>query len=223
MDQNPPPVASQPRDATGPCQPARPLNGQIAFQVRNGLQDRLPVPVPHLPVTLFCTDVRSGLPLLRSVSRAPWLLLVAVFWLGACTGFRPPNTPGLAPFTSDGCSLFPDGPRTDRDRWCECCQTHDLAYWQGGSEEQREQADAALRDCVLLRTGDSQLAATMHAGVRAGGHPVFPSGFRWGYGWPYGRGYEPLSNDEKRQVEDQLARYAKQHPTGYCAEREKAR
>ncbi len=38
----------------------------------------------------------------------------------------------LRPFTSDGCSLFPDGTTRDRTRWCDCCMGHDIACWQGG-------------------------------------------------------------------------------------------
>jgi hypothetical protein len=72
---------------------------------------------------------------------------------------------------------------------------------------------------VQARTGDADLAETMYLGVRVGGHPAFPTWYRWGYGWPYGRGYEPLSKREKRQVEKQLAAYAKGHPQGYCVER----
>lgn len=125
----------------------------------------------------------------------------------------------LVPFTSDGCSLFPDGTFEIRDKWCDCCQTHDVAYWQGGSSDERVLADAALRKCVLTRTGDKGLAETMSFGVKVGGSPAFPTWYRWGYGWPYGRGYQPLSRVEKLQVQKRLAAYAKRHPAGYCAEK----
>ena len=39
----------------------------------------------------------------------------------------------LQPFTSDGCSAFPDGTMADNELWLACCEKHDLAYWQGGS------------------------------------------------------------------------------------------
>ncbi|MCG2752782.1 MAG: hypothetical protein L6301_13160 [Desulfobacteraceae bacterium] len=148
--------------------------------------------------------------------------LLAVFTLSSCFGYRPPHMAGLVPFTSDGCTLFPDGTVKDRDKWCRCCQTHDLAYWQGGSDDERQKADTALRDCVLARTHDPELAETMYLGARVGGHPAFPIWYRWGYGWPYGRGYEPLSKKEKLQVQKRLADYAKQHPAGYCVENNKA-
>lgn len=122
----------------------------------------------------------------------------------------------LRPFTSDGCSLFPDGTFTERSKWCECCFAHDIAYWRGGTTEERKQADQELRDCVRERTGDPALAETMYFGVRTGGHPVFPTWYRWGYGWNYGRGYQPLSESEQMQVQQQLDAYRKKHPSGYC-------
>ena len=115
----------------------------------------------------------------------------------------PQTPPALAPFTSDGCSLFPDrAPSGDAD-WCECCVAHDLAYWRGGTAAEREAADATLRACVLLKTKDEALAETMYLGVRAGGNPYFLTWYRWGYGWPYGRGYQAL-NAEERALADRL-------------------
>jgi hypothetical protein len=122
----------------------------------------------------------------------------------------------LREFTSDGCSLFPDGTLKDRSKWCGCCFAHDIAYWQGGTEEERKAADAALRDCVVERTGDEALAETMYLGVRAGGHPVFPTWYRWAYGWSYGRGYRPLTDEEREQVKEKLKAYRAAHPEGYC-------
>ena len=124
----------------------------------------------------------------------------------------------LRPFTSDGCSLFPDGTLKDRTEWCDCCLSHDLAYWQGGTAAERKSADETLRECVLERTRDKALAETMYLGVRAGGHPAFPAWYRWGYGWPYGRGYTPLSDAEKQRAGEQLDEYAQKHPAGYCGE-----
>jgi protein tyrosine phosphatase (PTP) superfamily phosphohydrolase (DUF442 family) len=126
----------------------------------------------------------------------------------------------LSPFTSDGCSLFPDGTIKDRAKWCDCCFAHDIAYWQGGTEDDRKKTDETLRDCVLNRTKDKNLAETMYIGVRAGGHPAFLTWYRWGYGWSYGRGYKPLSDVEKQQVLEALDGYTQKHPTGYCNERD---
>jgi protein tyrosine phosphatase (PTP) superfamily phosphohydrolase (DUF442 family) len=124
----------------------------------------------------------------------------------------------IRPFTSDGCSLFPDGTIRDRTKWCDCCLSHDIAYWQGGTADERKKADEALRDCVRERTKDKALAETMYLGVRAGGHPAFPSWYRWGYGGNYGKGYTSLSDEEKQQVRKLLDEYRQKHPTGYCGE-----
>ncbi|HVT36076.1 MAG TPA: hypothetical protein VHE37_10840 [Nevskiaceae bacterium] len=113
-------------------------------------------------------------------------------------------------FTTDGCTLFPDG------NWCDCCRVHDEAYWRGGTQEQREAADVKLRDCVLAKSGDKALAETMYYGVRGGGAPVFPTWYRWGYGWEYGRGYAPLSADEQKAADAKLAAYHATHGPLQC-------
>ena len=123
---------------------------------------------------------------------------------------------GISDFTSDGCSLFPDGTFKDRSLWCDCCLQHDIAYWQGGSREERSNADESLRSCVEERTGSSVLAKVMFDGVRAGGHPVFPNWYRWGYGWTYGRGYAPLTPEERQQAEEKLRLYLRERPRGFC-------
>jgi hypothetical protein len=125
----------------------------------------------------------------------------------------------LSDFTSDGCSLFPDGDVKDRELWCECCFEHDIAYWRGGTEDERRRADGVLRDCVLARTKNKALADLMYQGVRMGGQPVFPTWYRWGYGWKYGRGYAPVTEEEQRQVDEKLDAYKKTHPQGYCRHR----
>lgn len=126
---------------------------------------------------------------------------------------------GLRDFTSDGCSLFPNGTIKDRTKWCDCCLQHDIAYWRGGTEAERKKADEALQDCVIDRTKDTALAETMYLGVRAGGHPAFPAWYRWAYGWDYGRGYKPLTEDEQKRVREKLDLYWRDHPDGYCGEK----
>ena len=105
----------------------------------------------------------------------------------------------LSPFTSDGCSAFPDGTMEQNTLWLNCCTTHDLAYWQGGTYAEREHADNELRHCVT-QLGEDEIALLMLAGVRVGGSPFWPSQFRWAYGWPYGRFYKALTADELEQV-----------------------
>lgn len=101
----------------------------------------------------------------------------------------------INPFNSDGCSLFPDGTLRQQTLWLSCCEAHDRAYWQGGTYQQRIAADLALQQCVD-QVGEPEIAQIMLAGVRVGGSPYWPTSFRWGYGWPFGRGYQPLSAAE---------------------------
>jgi len=105
----------------------------------------------------------------------------------------------IKPFTSDGCSHFPNGNFDQSELWLSCCTAHDYAYWQGGSFNQRVVADLALRQCVT-NVGEPTIAALMFAGVRVGGSPFFPTSFRWGYGWPYPRWYKALTESEKKQI-----------------------
>ncbi|MDE3270875.1 hypothetical protein [Pseudoalteromonas sp. G4] len=105
----------------------------------------------------------------------------------------------LKPFTSDGCSAFPDGTFEQNTLWLNCCVAHDLAYWQGGTYQQRKDADIELKECVAA-VGEKQIANLMLAGVRVGGSPFFPTTFRWGYGWPYPKLYGELSKEEMAQV-----------------------
>ncbi len=100
----------------------------------------------------------------------------------------------IKPFSSDGCSAFPDGTIIQQSLWLSCCTEHDKAYWQGGTKQQRLAADLALQECVA-DVGKPVIADLMLAGVRVGGSPHWPTQFRWGYGWPYPHGYDkPLPN-----------------------------
>lgn len=109
----------------------------------------------------------------------------------------------LQPFTSDGCSAFPDGTMADNELWLACCEKHDLAYWQGGSYTAKLQADNTLEQCVA-NIGKPEVAKLMLAGVAIGGSAYLPTTFRWGYGWPYPRLYKALSPAEQRQVRETL-------------------
>ncbi len=132
----------------------------------------------------------------------PHAALLLCGLLGACA-----SPPGLAPFHSDGCSMFPDRALLGTGDWCSCCLAHDLAYWRGGTEEGRLAADQALEACVLARTGDKALATMMFGGVRSGGGPQLDTPFRWGYGWPYGRGYRALTPEERATADRLEAEY----------------
>ena len=65
-------------------------------------------------------------------------------------------------------------------------------------------ADRALHDCVD-QVGEPAIATLMLAGVRIGGTPYLPTRFRWGYGWPWPRGYRaltPAELDQSRQYRE---------------------
>jgi hypothetical protein len=99
----------------------------------------------------------------------------------------------LLPFTTDGCSNWPDG------SWQECCIIHDRAYWKGGTQEERDVADEGLKQCVSQN--HPKLGPVMEKGTNLGGGPDLPTSYRWGYGWKYDRDYGPLSASELAQVE----------------------
>ena len=86
-------------------------------------------------------------------------------------------------FTTDGCSRAPD------DGWVSCCVAHDIPYWCGGSEADREAADQFLKNCVNEKS--FPVGHVFYAGVLVGGSPWLPTPWRWGYGWEeWPRGYE---------------------------------
>lgn len=99
-----------------------------------------------------------------------------------CEGRRGAANAPSNPFTTDGCSFWPDC------TWQKCCVDHDKWYWCGGSAEDRAKADAALRDCVARESAN--MRNIIWVGVRLGGTPWLPLPWRWGYGWPWPRGYE---------------------------------
>lgn len=91
----------------------------------------------------------------------------------------------MTPFKSDGCSggmsllwpvLFGKLPP-----WEGCCVSHDRAYWAGGTDIDRLNADMRLFECVKAN-GHPYWALLMWCAVRVFGHPSFNFGWRWGYG-----------------------------------------
>ena len=83
---------------------------------------------------------------MRFLLCAPLMLVVA---FTGCTRPSQIQPSDLRAFTTDGCSGgFPEGPPCHPNLWCDCCVAHDLAYWKGGTWEQREAADSKLSECV---------------------------------------------------------------------------
>lgn len=102
----------------------------------------------------------------------------------------------LAPFQTDGCTRFPDGPKEDPERWCFACEHHDFTYWQGGTFADRLAADKKLKE-EISETGHPLTAAVAFVGVRVGGTPLLPTPWRWGYGWEqFPRPYRTLTEEE---------------------------
>ncbi len=81
---------------------------------------------------------------------------------------------------------------------------HDRTYWVGGTRAERTEADRLLKKCVVA-VGAPKTAALMRVGVWFGGAPYLPMYFRWGFGWPYPRGYKALTTEERKEVEKRLA------------------
>ncbi|MEX0329829.1 MAG: hypothetical protein AB3N64_00265 [Puniceicoccaceae bacterium] len=145
-----------------------------------------------------------------------WICYALVLLLfGVLAGCQ--KTPGLADFRSDGCSLFPDRSLILEEDWCDCCFEHDIAYWMGGTEEERLAADIALRECVLEKTGNADLADLMYEGVRLGGSPYFYNWYRWGYGWSYDRKYQALTDTERELAETKLQAWYASNPEHPCS------
>ena len=88
------------------------------------------------------------------------------------------------PFVYDGCSLFFDSlPLHD---FTEGCFAHDVAYWAGGTKEERKAADRALKDSVA-ETGPVGMLMQypFYIGVRLFGTSFIAHAFNvhWGFGW----------------------------------------
>lgn len=109
----------------------------------------------------------------------------------------------IDPFTTDGCSVSPEGTPSDKSAWLTCCVEHDIAYWQGGNKDQKLVADQELRTCIADK-GFSAIAQLYYYAVRAGGGPGFDTSWRWGYGWPYKIGYNELTDEQYQSVQEEL-------------------
>lgn len=137
--------------------------------------------------------IMSSVKIYRFIQFALFTAIANIVYSSVC------HAGDLRPFTSDGCSAFPDGTLQQKNLWLTCCIAHDKAYWMGGTYNEREKADKELERCVA-GVGEPEIAKIMLAGVRVGGTPYLPTTYRWGYGWPYPRGYKPLSDNEKNEI-----------------------
>ncbi|MFO1389553.1 helicase [Cellvibrio sp.] len=134
---------------------------------------------------------------------APIGLVVALIL--AQPSLAQPVVDAVKPFTTDGCSVWIDGPPKSPYLWRHCCVAHDLAYWQGGAESAKVKADKDLQACIADLAGPA-MANYMYFFVTTGGSPLWLTPYRWGYGWNYlkagkPRGYKILTPDEQAQVD----------------------
>ena len=109
-------------------------------------------------------------------------------------------------FKSDGCSCYPDGTLSQSRKWYDCCLKHDQVYWRGGSWSERRQADIALRKC-LQQKGHPVQAWLVYFGVRLGGSPLWPTPFRWGFGWPYQGWYHSLTAEQQALADAEMQKW----------------
>lgn len=133
-----------------------------------------------------CTPMRSTIqppfPYRGMEYTEPQIQLLAGAY---CESTPNPSQPMFA-YTTDGCSMVPDG------TWRECCIEHDIKYWCGGTLAARLDADRELRQCLTSEAGPAR-ARLMYFGTRVAGWPRVPFGWRWGYGyrWPHRPESEP--------------------------------
>lgn len=123
---------------------------------------------------------------MRSGTMIAFLLILTiaiVFWYIVAYSFYDVSTDQQKKFVTDTCTLFFDG------TWADCCVQHDIAYWAGGSAQQRFYADHDFRQCILHNTHNAFLAYAMYGVVRVSAVPYINTPWRWGYGWTFGRGY----------------------------------
>lgn len=119
----------------------------------------------------------------------------------------PVEQPILKTFSSDGCSLSPNS--FFKAQFVDCCVQHDVAYWLGGTSQQKEKADSDFKMCMQSKLGKNYgssiqeaVAETYYLGVSIGGVNYMPNAFRWGYGWNIIRDNVPLTNAEIAQAEN---------------------
>lgn len=126
------------------------------------------------------------------------LIIVGMSLSGCCTAIPASecnidklhaSTAPSYPFHTDGCSMAPD------DGVKCCCVKHDIEYWQGGTSDERKEADKEFKQC-MIKEGHPYRANIYYATVSILGTPYLPTCWRWGFGWDYGRGYRAKDDDK---------------------------
>jgi hypothetical protein len=110
----------------------------------------------------------------------------------------------LLDFKTDNCTFFPEGTVSKPDVWKDCCVSHDLWYWVGGTSKEQDQADLDLKSCVT-RKSSSFYGNLMYQGVRLGHLSPIKSEYRWSWGWAEeSREFQALTTDEKNKAKQLL-------------------
>lgn len=110
----------------------------------------------------------------------------------------------LKPFTTDYCTAWPEGTLSEPEKWKHCCLEHDLYLWAGGTEEERDEADLQLLQCVE-NTGEIHWARLMYWGVRTGARsPYRLPDKKWNNGWPGRPDFQALTREDIETIEAEL-------------------
>lgn len=110
----------------------------------------------------------------------------------------------LLPFRTDYCTGYAEGTFSDPHAWKHCCLSHDLFFWAGGTETERDKADLGLKACVE-ETGHALQAQIIYLAVRAGSRsPVKLPENKWNNGWPQRGDHQALSIEDIDRIEEQL-------------------
>lgn len=160
------------------------------------------IPTSISPISSIVSSIVSSITRILTVPLTLVLALpitVASIGISSSTYAAEADNDELRPFSSDGCSSFPDGTFSQNELWLSCCIAHDYSYWKGGTYSERQQTDIELQSCVA-EVGEPEIAALMLIGVRVGGSPFWPTQFRWGYGWSYPHFYGTLTEEELAQI-----------------------
>lgn len=116
----------------------------------------------------------------------------------------------LKPFYTDGCTLFLDGTNKNNKLWLHCCEEHDMRYWVGGSEADRDKTDLRLKTCVQEVAGETW-AKLIYAGVRTGHFSPIKNKTHWSWGWNQKRKDSELNSSEINYVINELYRLPYDH------------
>ncbi|MCO4754842.1 MAG: hypothetical protein KC478_10195 [Bacteriovoracaceae bacterium] len=104
----------------------------------------------------------------------------------------------LSPFETDSCTYFIDG------SWSECCVEHDIRYWMGGDEQQMDESDQKLKECVAEKSNNIW-STIIYQGVRLGHLSPIKSKYEWSWGWSEkDKKFSPLNSTQRVLAVDAL-------------------